>query len=312
MILLDTNVLSALMRDPPDAAVVDWLDTQAPEQVWTTAVNAFEVRFGLARMTEWLSPTRSGQGSGRARGRLGRRHPPRCSSARRRGSRRCWDQSRGATCAMSGCRACRVSPPATRPRRRPSGRSRRSPRAPVRSSVPGPAMRRAPARGCVGRTWYGRARQHRSQAGRQANAVGLRSAAMDGQRPSAAGDRSRSPRRNSRVDGRARRCGADARPRAPQASPTPSGSHAAAAPCHTPASCRPGSAPGGSCGGTARWPCRASGIQRTRERPYTLCSPVAKARSVRIVHQRLVLPENGRTSGSTQHDWNSSSLGPQQ
>lgn len=52
MILLDTNVLSALMRDPPDAAVVGWLDAQVPEQVWTTAVSAFEVRFGLARMAE--------------------------------------------------------------------------------------------------------------------------------------------------------------------------------------------------------------------------------------------------------------------
>lgn len=52
MILLDTNVLSALMRDPLDAVVVGWLDIQAPKQVWTTAVNAFEVRFGLARMAE--------------------------------------------------------------------------------------------------------------------------------------------------------------------------------------------------------------------------------------------------------------------
>lgn len=50
--LLDTNVLSAVMQDPPDAAVVGWLDAQAPERVWTTAVNAFEVRFGLARMAE--------------------------------------------------------------------------------------------------------------------------------------------------------------------------------------------------------------------------------------------------------------------
>lgn len=52
MILLDTNVLSALMRDPPDAAVVAWLDKQDPARIWTTAVTAFEVRFGLARMAE--------------------------------------------------------------------------------------------------------------------------------------------------------------------------------------------------------------------------------------------------------------------
>lgn len=52
MILLDTNVLSALMRDEPDPVVVGWLDKQAPERIWTTAVSAFEVRFGLARMAE--------------------------------------------------------------------------------------------------------------------------------------------------------------------------------------------------------------------------------------------------------------------
>lgn len=33
MILLDTNVLSALMRDPADPAVVAWLDAQEPSQV---------------------------------------------------------------------------------------------------------------------------------------------------------------------------------------------------------------------------------------------------------------------------------------
>jgi toxin FitB len=52
VILLDTNVLSALMRDPPNPIVLRWLDAQAPERVWTTAVSAFEVRFGLARLAE--------------------------------------------------------------------------------------------------------------------------------------------------------------------------------------------------------------------------------------------------------------------
>lgn len=47
MILLDTNVLSALMRSQPDVPVVDWLDTQPSESVWTTAVTVFEVRTGL-------------------------------------------------------------------------------------------------------------------------------------------------------------------------------------------------------------------------------------------------------------------------
>lgn len=54
MIILDTNVLSALMRDEPDAAVVTWLDAQPTESIWTTAITVFEVRTGL----ELLDPSR--------------------------------------------------------------------------------------------------------------------------------------------------------------------------------------------------------------------------------------------------------------
>lgn len=48
MIILDTNVLSALMRSAPDLAVVAWLDRQAPESLWITSITLFETRFGLA------------------------------------------------------------------------------------------------------------------------------------------------------------------------------------------------------------------------------------------------------------------------
>ena len=48
MILLDTNVLSALMQTAPDAAVVDWLDRQPADSVWLTSVTVFEARFALA------------------------------------------------------------------------------------------------------------------------------------------------------------------------------------------------------------------------------------------------------------------------
>lgn len=47
MILLDTNVLSALMLREPDATVVAWLDEQPSQEVWTTAITVFEVRMGL-------------------------------------------------------------------------------------------------------------------------------------------------------------------------------------------------------------------------------------------------------------------------
>lgn len=48
MIILDTNVLGALMRPVPDAAVVRWLDRQPAESVWITSSTLFEARFGLA------------------------------------------------------------------------------------------------------------------------------------------------------------------------------------------------------------------------------------------------------------------------
>jgi hypothetical protein len=48
VIILDTNVLSALMREAPEAPVVAWLDRQPAESVWITSVTLFEARLGLA------------------------------------------------------------------------------------------------------------------------------------------------------------------------------------------------------------------------------------------------------------------------
>ena len=50
MIVLDTNVVSALMRDTPDATVIRWLDRQQRASVWTTSINVFETRLGLGIM----------------------------------------------------------------------------------------------------------------------------------------------------------------------------------------------------------------------------------------------------------------------
>jgi len=47
MIILDTNVLSALMRKIPESKVVEWLDNQPRSSIWTTAVTVLEIRFGL-------------------------------------------------------------------------------------------------------------------------------------------------------------------------------------------------------------------------------------------------------------------------
>jgi hypothetical protein len=51
MIILDTNVISALMRQGTNPIVVDWLDSQPPESIWITAVTVFEVHFGLELLT---------------------------------------------------------------------------------------------------------------------------------------------------------------------------------------------------------------------------------------------------------------------
>lgn len=50
MIILDTNVVSALMHEPPDSKVASWLDRQPEPSVWTTSITVFEVRFGLQIM----------------------------------------------------------------------------------------------------------------------------------------------------------------------------------------------------------------------------------------------------------------------
>lgn len=48
MIVIDTNVLSALMREVPERRVVEWLDRQAAESIWITSITLFEARLGLA------------------------------------------------------------------------------------------------------------------------------------------------------------------------------------------------------------------------------------------------------------------------
>jgi len=52
VIILDTNVLSTLMRKLPDAAVVRWLDRQPAESIWITSVTLFEARLGLALLPD--------------------------------------------------------------------------------------------------------------------------------------------------------------------------------------------------------------------------------------------------------------------
>src|SRR5260221_6074379 len=47
MIILDTNVLSALMRNAPDQTVASWMDRQPQSSVWTNSITILEIQTGL-------------------------------------------------------------------------------------------------------------------------------------------------------------------------------------------------------------------------------------------------------------------------
>lgn len=47
MLVLDTNVISELMKVDPDPQIIDWLDAQATGSVWTTSISVSEISFGL-------------------------------------------------------------------------------------------------------------------------------------------------------------------------------------------------------------------------------------------------------------------------
>ena len=47
MVLLDTNILSALMSPKPHHEVVEWLDTQDPVSVFLSSVTIAEISYGL-------------------------------------------------------------------------------------------------------------------------------------------------------------------------------------------------------------------------------------------------------------------------
>lgn len=52
MIVLDTNVVSELMRREPDRAVLAWVDQCPAERVFLTAITAAELLYGIARLPE--------------------------------------------------------------------------------------------------------------------------------------------------------------------------------------------------------------------------------------------------------------------
>ncbi|SDI45064.1 hypothetical protein SAMN05216189_100592 [Pseudomonas delhiensis] len=52
MILIDTNVLSELMRAKPDPAVVAWLDAQSVSDLHISAITVAEILYGVAKLPD--------------------------------------------------------------------------------------------------------------------------------------------------------------------------------------------------------------------------------------------------------------------
>lgn len=52
MILLDTNVISELMRPSPDIKVIAWLDQRPASEYWLSAVTVAEVGLGIALLPD--------------------------------------------------------------------------------------------------------------------------------------------------------------------------------------------------------------------------------------------------------------------
>lgn len=52
MILIDTNVISELWKIEPDPGVLTWIDAQAVETLYLSAITVAELRFGLASLPE--------------------------------------------------------------------------------------------------------------------------------------------------------------------------------------------------------------------------------------------------------------------
>jgi toxin FitB len=52
VIILDTNVVSEMMRVESDRRVMQWLDGQPTDELWLTAINSAELMFGILRLPE--------------------------------------------------------------------------------------------------------------------------------------------------------------------------------------------------------------------------------------------------------------------
>ncbi len=58
MILLDTNLVSEPWKPKPDPHVVAWIDAQAVETLYLSAVTVAELRFGIAAARGFMVASR--------------------------------------------------------------------------------------------------------------------------------------------------------------------------------------------------------------------------------------------------------------
>jgi len=52
MIVLDTNVVSEMMRQEPNPAVAHWLNAQNTQWLYLTTINIMELRYGIERLDD--------------------------------------------------------------------------------------------------------------------------------------------------------------------------------------------------------------------------------------------------------------------
>ena len=52
MIIVDTNVVSELMKPSPSEAVIEWLRAQTSSELFTTSITLAEILYGIARLPD--------------------------------------------------------------------------------------------------------------------------------------------------------------------------------------------------------------------------------------------------------------------
>jgi predicted nucleic acid-binding protein len=52
MIILDTNIVSEMMKESPDQAVADWFKNQDNDQLYITVLTVAEIKYGISLLPE--------------------------------------------------------------------------------------------------------------------------------------------------------------------------------------------------------------------------------------------------------------------